>query len=236
MAWSEREGVLLSLSLAGFTYLVLWLAGYARGRQPIYWQIGPTAKLAFPTGGYIFLGLAFFAGLFFFAWQWLGRERALTLGGGMLTLFLILFSLHTSFNLNYYRGGEPVEILTGHPTSRDVLRLAEVLEELSDRLKSDRHILGMNIDEALEGVLAWYLHDFPNLRFSDEVSLSSQIPVAIAGAEGSPPSEDYISQRFHLQSFWQPEGMGMRAWWAWYLFREIQEPIQRRDIVVYVME
>lgn len=237
MAWSEPEGVVAGLSLAGFTYLMLWLAGYARGRQPIYWQIGPTAKLSLHTWVYIFLGLLFFVGLFVFAWRWMGRERTLTLGGGMLALFLILFSLHTGLNLNYYRGGEPVEILTSYPTSRDVVHLVEMLEELSNRMRSDRHILGMDVEKALEGILAWYLRDFPNLRFSEEVSLSPQTPVAIAGAGGSVPSEwDYISQRLHFQYFWEPKGMEMRAWWAWYLFREVQEPTQTRDIVVYVME
>jgi len=114
--------------------------------------------------------------------------------------------------------------------------LVGMLEELSNRMTMDRHILGVDIEEPLEGVLAWYLRDFPNLRFSEEVSLSPQTPVAIAGAESRPPAGDYVSQRLHFQSFWQPKGVERRAWWAWYLFREVQGPVQTRDIVMYVME
>ena len=212
---SKLEGAFLSLSLATMVYVTLQLGGYATFGQAIYLKAALGAVV-------VLIGL-------FALWAWLGRGRALRTGGLALSLFLAALMVHTTFNLNYHHGHEP---LIGVATSPDVVEMVRAIERVSSDREGDRHSIAIAVDESLEPTLAWYLRGFEEVGFSS--AIGPYAPIVIVPAEGEhPPLGGYIGQRFRLRASWGLDGLRGASLVRWFLYREATTPVRYDEVILY---
>lgn len=217
VSW-RKEGLYLALSLPAVVYLFLQEGGYSyfEGVERIF---------------LLFLALFFLACVLFLCHSWLGREVAVR--GGILLLCLVLGALtwRAGWRANY--GMEMAEPLLGEATSPDIRNLVEALESLSNQLERDRHSIGITLLGETPA-LFWYLRVFPNTDLVSTVTGHITTPVVITPQEEL-PLPNYRGQRFRLWSFWPSQGLGGRALWEWYLYREGLPPLTR-DIIMWVSQ
>ncbi|MGB3906780.1 MAG: flippase activity-associated protein Agl23 [Anaerolineae bacterium] len=164
------------------------------------------------------------------ALDWRGALRT----GGLVTLlFLGSLMVQATWRLNYYRPGNPLELLVERPTSPDVRNLARAIEDFSNQQERDRHSVDITVQGQEDPLLAWYLRDFTDLAFLSG-SPSSLTPVVIVPIGEPLALPEYRGARFRIQSSWQPEDMPGHDLASWFLFREALAPPTHRDVVMWV--
>jgi len=217
ISW-RKEGLYLALSLPTVVYLFLQGGGYPyfEGVERIF---------------LLFLALSFLACVLFLSYSWLGREVAVR--GGILLLFLVLGALtwRAGWRVNY--GMEMAEPLLDQATSPDIRNLVEALERISNQRERDRHSIGITL-LGENPALLWYLKGFPNRDLISTTRGDITTPVVITSQEEL-PLPNYRGQRFRLWSFWPSQGLGGKAFWEWYLYREGLPPLTG-DIIIWVLQ
>jgi len=219
-AASKLELAFFSLSLPIMVYVMIQLGGYASFGQAIYLKAALGA-------------VAVLIGLSALFWAWLGRGRALRIGGLALSLLLAALMVHASFNLNYRHDIEPREPLVGVATSPDVVEMVRTIENISSAREGDKHSIAIAVDESLQPTLAWYLRDFEKVGFSSAIGPYG--PIVIVPAEGDqPPLGGYIGQRFRLRSLWGLEGLRGASLVRWLFYREATTLVRYDEVILWM--
>jgi uncharacterized protein (TIGR03663 family) len=218
------DRVALLISIPVIFHMTLQLSAFADPQDP-----GDPTRLIL-----VFLSLFFLVSVILItgtlASDWRGTIRT----GGLISLLLLgSLMVQTTWRLNHYRPGNPLEVLAGPPTSSDVRNLVTAVEEYSNQQERDQHSVDITVQGEQDPILAWYLRDFTDLVFTSG-STSSPTPVVLTPLEEPLTLPEYRGARFRLQSAWQPEDLPGHELARWYLFRETLHRPAHRDIVMWV--
>ena len=218
------EGLFVALACPVIVHLGLELGGYAsRGGR-----------------NYLLLALAavfILIGLLVLYWVSFGAAPTLRAGGLVLLLVLTILTVSTSCKLNYWRGSDPGEIIVASPTSPNVFDLVETLEFVSSR-KGDPRTIALTVHQGAGPALAWYLRDFDDVEFVDQLSPSVDTPVVIAPAEEQEPTlgANYSGQDFVLASSWKLQGLSGSDLMEWLFYRRARTPVQTDNVILWVKQ
>lgn len=148
-----------------------------------------------------------------------GVARTTTLLAVTILLVLGLGMLRATWLLNY-SAQEPLrELLAPNQTPEQYRDLVRDLEFMSSARQGDPHILFLAVDPALGVTARWYLRNFINFAWANE-------PAALENAEAivttalSPPTGDWMGQRYQVNATWEPGNLDGLAMWRWFMFRE----------------
>jgi uncharacterized protein (TIGR03663 family) len=214
----------LGVSIPALCHLVLQAAAFANPDDP-----GDPRHLALVMLSVFFvLCVVSFAGVLSLDWRVSVRAGALVLLVGLATL-----SVHTAWRLNFYRPGNPLEIIVERPTSADVRDLVQAIEDFSNQQQHQRYSVSVVVTGEEDPLLAWYLRSFPHLSFVSG-AVTSAVPVVVAPKEESPYLPNYRGARFRLQSSWKAAGLPGHDLVNWFLFRESLQPPVHREVVMWV--
>jgi len=218
------EGLFLILATPVLVHLGLELGGYASRGGSNYLLLAMVA---------VFI----LAGLLILYWVSFGPEPTLRAGGLVLMLVLTLVTVGISCNLNYRRGSDPHELIMTAPTSRNLLDLVQTLEFVSSR-KGDARSIPVTVHRGAGPVVAWYLRDFENIAFVDQLSPSIDTPVVIAPAEEQEPTlgANYSGQDFVLASSWKPQALSWSDLLEWLFYRRVRTPVQTTNVILWVKQ
>jgi len=139
--------------------------------------------------------------------------------------------------LNYRRSSDPHEIMVVSPTSRNLFDLVETLEVVSSR-KGDPKTIAMTVHQGVGPALAWYMRDFSNVKFVDQLSPSIDTAVVIAPAEEQEPTlgANYSGQDFVLTSSWKPQGLSGSDLMEWLFYRRARTAMQTNNVILWVKQ
>jgi uncharacterized protein (TIGR03663 family) len=219
-----REGLFAVVACAILVNLGLELGAYA----------------SFGQRNHLFLALAagfVLIGLLVLCWISFGREPTLRAGGLVLLLTLTFLTVSISCYLNYRRGSDPREIMAASPTSRELFDLVETVEIVSSR-EGDPRTIAMTVHQGTGPALAWYLRDFSNLEFVDQLGPSVDTPVVIAPDEEQEPTlgANYSGQDFALTSSWESPGLSGSDLMEWLFYRRTPMPVQTGNVILWVKQ
>jgi len=218
------EGLFVALACPVVVHLALELGGYAsRGSR-----------------NYLLLALAalfILVGLLVLYWVSLGAGPTLRAGGLVLLLVLTILTVSISCYLNYRRSSDPREIVVASPTSRGIFDLVETVEMVSSR-RGDPRAIAMTVHQGAGPAVAWYLRDFEDVEFVDQLGPSVDTPVVIAPAEEQEPTlgANYSGQDFALTSSWKLQGLSESDLMRWLLYRRASTPVQTDNVILWVKQ
>ncbi len=183
----------------------------------------------------------------------LGWDQSLRLIGLSLLGLLTLFSIRTSFILNYVNYDYPIEpIVYAHGTP-DIKIVVNDLKEISRRTVGE-NALAFVYDDQTTWPFEWYFRDFPNKKFIGAGITRENLkdaPVVLVGIENEGKAKPFLGNNYYRteyrQIWWpketykqlvdgvpQPDGevlKGLPLLWSW-----IKDPHGRKvfwDIVLY---
>jgi uncharacterized protein (TIGR03663 family) len=202
-------------------------------------QLG--AHVAFGRRDYLWLALAagfVLIGLFVLCWISFGREPTLRAGALVLLLVLTILTVGTSCYLNYRRDSDPREIMVASPTSRDLFDLVQTVEMVSSRETGDPRTIAVTVHQGAGPALAWYLRDFGDVQFVDQLGPLINTPVVIAPAEEQEPTlgADYSGQDSALTSSWKLQSLSGSDLLEWLFYRRAPTPVQTDNLVLWVKQ
>ncbi|MBI4321284.1 MAG: TIGR03663 family protein [Chloroflexi bacterium] len=170
-------------------------------------------------------------------------------------LGLLPFSIRAAWQVTYYNGDVPVEMMVYTQTSPDVGKTLREIERVGFRTGAGKE-LRVAYDSSVSWPFEWYLRDYKGRAFYSDGMPSAEAPVVLVGFENDHDSrvrpalgENYIGQRFKLR-WWFPEdyreitpqgiwnGIGdpvvRRKVWNYLLYRETLNPLGSTDYMLYV--
>jgi uncharacterized protein (TIGR03663 family) len=219
-AW---DGLALLISIPVIFHMIVQMSAFADPQNP-----GEPTRLIV-----VFLSLFFLVSVILItgtlAQDW---RRTIRTGGLVILLILGILMVQTTWRLNYYSPGNPLEFLVERPTSSDVRNLVGTIEDFSNQEEGDRHSVDITVQGEQDNIMAWYLRDFGDLVFTSG-SASSPTPVVITPLAEPLSLPGYRGARFRMQSAWHPEDLPGHELVNWYLFRETLYRPTYRDVVIW---
>jgi len=219
------EGLFVALACPMVVYLSLELGGYAfRGGRNYLWLALVAALIL--------------VGLLVLSWISFGPEPTLRAGGLVLLLTLTFLTVSISCYLSYRRSSDPREIIVASPTSRGIFDLVETVEMVSSRKSGDPSTIAVTVHQGAGSAVAWYLRDFEDVEFVDQLGPSVDTPVVIAPAEEQEPTlgANYSGQDFVLTSSWKLQALSGSDLMRWLLYRRASTPVQTGNVIVWVKQ
>lgn len=135
-------------------------------------------------------------------------------------LLLIAFGMLRGLWLLNFSETEPVrELLVSAQTPKQMRDLARDLEFNSQWQYGDPHVLKVAADNDLGATGRWYLRDFSNLVWTQNLAGVSDAEAVITSAS-SPPPGDWRGQRYRIQVEWTPANFAGLDLWKWFMFRQ----------------
>lgn len=170
---------------------------------------------------------------------------------------LSLLELHSTFEVNFVNGANPVEMMVYTQSAPDTPKVAADILNLSHKAT-----LGPNLHVSIDSLdtwpFAWYLRDMPNVGYPSGSQLMQKPyvsnPVIIVDAGDQPAlypkiRHDYTGRRYHLR-WWFPEDYKSLSWqsaasravnpgywnviWQWLIDRRPFGPRGSVDFYYYV--
>jgi len=216
----EVEGLFLAILLPVLVYISLQISGFGRtGQMPYLWLLA--------------VGVVLVLGLLVSFVFWTGAQATLRCLGLAAIAVLGLATWGAMWRLNYLYAADPREPMVIHPTHPAVRDLVGLLEELSLWRSGDRRELPIGVVALEDYVVRWYVRDFRDVRFADNVGDNPDRAIYIAPASFTAPALEsrYRGEPFELRSgrfapVWQ--GANFIKWW---LYREAQPPESQQVIL-----
>lgn len=225
------------------------LSGTARANeiQSLFQAIGLLA------GAGILLYLAVTQG------QRIGWRLALKVAAlGSLLVFMPL-SLRTAWQVNFYNGDVPVEMLVYTQTSPDVGKVMAEIDRIAFRTGAGKEKIKVVHDSGVSWPFTWYLRDYKGGVFIGAGTIPNQhldAPVVLVGTENNRDQairqqlgNKYVAQRYRLR-WWFPEDYRSMTWtsianfftdsatrsriWRYFMFRETLNPLGSTDFFMFV--
>ena len=233
--WSH-VGVFAAVAVGLFAFFYLQLAAYGLTNNVTTFTIA--GLTIYDSTSYLllaFLALLLLAGLAAVAWIWQGR--AVALAGCWLTALIVLglFQFRAMWGLNFSRASDARELMILETAVPDVRLLVERLEALSLEISGDAHTLALTIDTTTGPIVDWYLRDFDQKHFVEDLSNPPDTAVAVTlAAQDLPIGETFRGQSFPLQAHWLPWGLRGQSLVRWLLFTDGELPVVDREVVLWV--
>jgi uncharacterized protein (TIGR03663 family) len=263
------------VSRFGLFVLTLFLAGaaFVSGLARLFGAGGPgaigqvlgggaqvqPAQAAFQSLGLLIVGgvLLYFA---FTLGRRLGRSLALKVAAlGALLLVLLPLSIRTAWQVNFYNGDVPVEMLVYTQTSPDVGQVMSEIDRIAFRTGQGRDKVKVVYDSGVSWPFEWYLRDYKGRVFIGAGNIPANAldaPVVLVGLENNRDQaikqqlgSRYVSQRYRLR-WWFPEdyrsiNVDSFGWflfdpatrsriWRYFMFRETLNPLGSTDFMMFV--
>jgi uncharacterized protein (TIGR03663 family) len=240
-SWQEdaswvRDGILGLVVLVLVIYVAMQAAFYAHAVQLSLQQ--STQFLWFWL-----LAIALLILLGGFSLAWLGGRASWRAGGTVLALVLLLSSFSAATGLNFVRANDPRELharVAGDEGMRDAL---EVMADLSHRRRGAPTAIPVTVEASLGPVWSWYLRDWEDVTFVNELTSEVATPMVIGAEEGAGsvqdgrwnPSERYIGQDFVTRTWWGPEQLYSSDQLNWWLYRKSNsKPTPVQKVVLWI--
>lgn len=134
---------------------------------------------------------------------------------------LTLYTLGTGWGLAQLRPNDPREPWVQQPTSEQVRMLVSVLEEASRQRVGIANELPVTVQQTGDDVLAWYLRDFVNVTFTEQLGAQVTTPAVITVESEQPPALGgaYAGTDFVLRTRLLPERPNETDWIRWLVIR-----------------
>jgi hypothetical protein len=223
-------GVLCAFTIA-FQSIARALAG-AQG--------GLFSNVVFPPASLVLLlvsSLFVFIGFFLFASVWGARTTWQGFGLGA-AIFFAITSLGSGWAVSVSAAEQPIHVWSSVATARDTALLRATLIELTKRNTRGFPELPVQVMGEQDGVTAWLLRDFSNVRFIRSVqdAIGREViilPAAIAAPE---LGGGYVGQRFIITRTGQPPAtlLAFPAWWTQRLHRSAE--VAREEVVLWLRQ
>jgi uncharacterized protein (TIGR03663 family) len=134
---------------------------------------------------------------------------------------LTLYTLGTGWGLAQLRPNDPREPWVQQPTSEQVRMLVSVLEEASRQRVGMANELPVTVPQTGDDILAWYLRDFVNVTFTEQLGAQVTTPAVITVESEQPPTLGgaYAGTDFVLRTRLLPERPNETDWIRWLVIR-----------------
>ncbi|HEY3107734.1 MAG TPA: flippase activity-associated protein Agl23, partial [Chloroflexota bacterium] len=180
------------------------LAGSARASE---------IQSVFPAIGLIF-GSALLLYVALSLGQRIGARLALKVAALGSLLVLLPLSLRTAWQVNFFNGDVPVEMLVYTQTSPDVGKVMNEIDRVAFRTGAGKEKVKVVYDSGVSWPFEWYLRDYKGRVFIGGGTLPSNAldaPIVLIGTENNRDQavkqqlgNKYVSQRYRLR-WWFPE-------------------------------
>src|SRR5579875_724117 len=249
----HEGGLLLALCLVLAVLLAATLIGAGSpfaGQTPIAVQ-----RQLFPWIAMV----AILIGLIYAVWHYWDRLGART-GWKVTALTAVVvvlpFSLRTAWQVTYYHGDVPVEMLVYTQTAPDVGRVMQQINEIAYRSGQGVDKLEVNYDSGVSWPFEWYLRDYTSKVYIGDGNPQPDAPVVLVGYDNDRANQvaqllgsKYVSQRYRLR-WWFPEDyrnltpgsivsglldpQTRSNLWQFLLYRKPPDPLGSTDFVMFV--
>jgi uncharacterized protein (TIGR03663 family) len=255
----------LTLFLAGAAFVSGTARMFGAGGTDVLSRVlggGATAAQAqtfFQSAGLVIVGgvllyVAFTLG------QRLGRSLALKVAAlGALLFVLLPLSIRVGWQVNFYNGDVPVEMLVYTQTSPDVGQVMEEVDRVAFRSGQGRDKVKVVYDSGVSWPFEWYLRDYKGKVFIGAGNIppnALDAPIVLVGLENNRDQvikqqlgAKYVGQRYRLR-WWFPEDyrsidLESFGWffgdpatrgriWRYFMFRETLNPLGSTDFMMFV--
>lgn len=150
-----------------------------------------------------------------------------------------VYLLHSTILLNYYNRANPAERMVYTQTSNDIIKMVEVIEDLS---------FSLGVDPTRDSVIAvqgnavwplhWYLRDYAGWYLPGNLRENTRPMVVMDWEKRDEYPDlftDYQEIRVKLREWWIPAANGtLRQWWRYFVYREVFNPTGSSDIAFYI--
>ncbi|MAG34710.1 MAG: hypothetical protein CL878_00450 [Dehalococcoidia bacterium] len=256
--WLDQHGV--QRGNQPFFYYLLTLSGYEIVAL-VFGLIGLVAAVLRPTVFTSFLAWWFVLALVIYSWAgekmpWLTMHIALPLmilaGWFLGRLFsqprpwrlgpkvavgalgvLGLYTIHTSWPMNFERGDVPKDILIYTQTSPDVPRIMRDIEDLSLKTTGDSSAMGVVSTAGTWWPFSWYLRDFKNAEFPAKLTAAPTKPVVLVALDEDQQNRPFLvgySPIRYRMRWWFPEdyrSLTFSTIWGAFTNSEVRDPFLR---------
>jgi hypothetical protein len=148
-----------------------------------------------------------------------GAARTTSLMAFAILIVLSLGSVRALWLLNF-PAAEPLrELVATTQTPAQIRDLVRDLEWNSQWAYGDSHVIRVAADPGLGATGRWYLRDFPNLAWTEDIANAVSAEAVITDA-GSPPPGNWRGQRYHVSLDWEPMSFAGLDLWKWFIFRQ----------------
>ncbi len=148
-----------------------------------------------------------------------GVARTTSLMAFTILLLLALGMLRGLWLVNFSETGLARELISSAQTPTPMRDLVRDLQFNSQWQYGDPHVIRIAADSELGAVGRWYLREFPNLVWTNNLSSASDADAVITSAS-SPPPGDWRGQRYRINVTWTPANLAGLDLWKWYTFRQ----------------
>lgn len=148
-----------------------------------------------------------------------GVARTTSLVAVFVLVLLTLGMLRATWLLNF-TATEPLrELAAPSQTPMQIRYLVQDLEFNSQWQYGDPHVIRVIADTDLGAVGRWYLRDFNNLVWSNDIANAVDAQAVITNAD-SPPPGNWRGQRYRVGVDWEPTNFTGIDLWKWFVFRQ----------------
>ncbi len=203
--------------------------------------------------------LAILVGLVYAVWHYWDRIGALT-GWKVIGLTAIAvlapFSIRTAWQVTYYHGDIPVEMLVYTQTAPDVGLVMRQINDIAYRSGQGVSKLNVVYDAGVSWPFEWYLRDYTSRTYIGNGNPPPDAPVVLVGLENGHADQvkallgsKYVSQRYRLR-WWFPEDYremtpesivagllsptNRAKLWRFLLYRDPPDPLGSTDFMMFV--
>jgi uncharacterized protein (TIGR03663 family) len=240
-SWQEdaswvRDGILSLVVLVIVIYVAMQAAFYARAVQLNLQQ--STQFLWFWL-----LAIALLILLGGFSLAWLGGRASWRAGGTVLALVLLVISFSSTTGLNHQRASDPRELHVRVAADEGLRDALEVMTDLSYRRWGASTAIPVTVEAGLGPVWSWYLRDWEDVTFVNQLTSEVVTPMVISAEEGAGsledggwnPSERYIGQDFVTRTWWGPGQLYGNDQLSWWLYRKsVSKPTPVQRVVLWI--
>lgn len=166
--------------------------------------------------------------------QRLGWAQGGRVAGLTLALLLGLWTVRTSYMLNFINYDYTTEFLFYAHASPDPARVMREIERMSRRTVGDKQ-MKVAYDDDASWPFNWYLRDWPNAAyFGDQPSREAlDAPVVIAGSKNLDKVRPFLKRDYYEFSYrliwWPDEGYKNTSWEK--IRRGITDPVKRKEFL-----
>ncbi|MCD4652842.1 TIGR03663 family protein [bacterium] len=149
---------------------------------------------------------------------------------------MVIYALHTSFQLCFFHEADPVEQMVYVQTTYEIPKLVKEIEEIASwentLQKKELHLI---INGHATWPLYWYLRDWKGISYGTNVQPSKHLMVICNWEDrhkfAKKCGDEYVARKYGLRAWYLPKlanvakgGHFIKNAWRWVMYRERFEP------------
>jgi hypothetical protein len=226
----QREGLFALVMLGIVAYVGLQSSFYARS---VYLNLPEASQFLW----FWLLAVALIVILFGLSLAWFGVEVTWRASGATLALVLLLISLSGTVGLNWKRANDPRELHILTASSEGLRDVLDVMGDLSYHKRGSPTAISVTVEGGLGPVWHWYLRDWEDVTFVEELSPSVTTPLVLAFEEQRDPTlgDQYMGQDFIIRTWWQSSQLVSNDQLRWWLYRKsVNKPVPIQKVILWM--